>query len=509
MGLALLLNQLYKPITDPTIESIAMRDYYTIKINLPGGIVSPGYLKDILTAAWASGVRKVRFGARQQLLMTVHYEVVRFIEKDLQKLGVSYELNSETYPNIISSYCGEEVFRTGQWLGANEYHSVLDSFDYQPLLKVNISDSNQSFTPFFTGNLNFVSSPEIHFWYLYIRFKQTNTLVRWPELIYTPEIGRLSKIIEDCMLDGISSLETIFETVKKENTYISLPATQELELPSFSLPYYEGFNRYESRTWLGLYRRDELFSVEFLIDLCLLCLKTKVGEICVTPWRSLIIKGIEDIHRTSWSNILGKHNINVRHAANELAWQTEDHTGEGTVLKDYLVRYVEKNDTRTFGLCFGIQTRAKSEVFGSVLIRKRPLFHIAQLSLFNVYDLYYTENFNPNSRKYILFQKGLFKIHLPWQLERLCRQYNTRQTTEHAELVYIENEEIQNVFPAILNIHQCPDCMTIYHPDYGDSLNNIAAGTAFEALPGNYTCPTCGTEKNEFIDIEFPATVLV
>ena len=133
-----------------------MRDYYTIKINLPGGIVSPGYLKNILTIAWESGIRKVRFGARQQLLLTVHYEVVRFIEKELQKLNISYELNTEKYPNIISSYCGEQVFRTGQWLGSNEYHSVLDGFDYQPELKINISDSNQSFTPFFTGNLNFV-----------------------------------------------------------------------------------------------------------------------------------------------------------------------------------------------------------------------------------------------------------------------------------------------------------------------------------------------------------------
>ncbi|MDQ6478382.1 rubredoxin domain-containing protein [Dyadobacter sp. LHD-138] len=487
-----------------------MRDYYTIKINLPGGIVSPGYLKDILTAAWESGLRKVRFGARQQLLMTVHYEVVRFLEKDLQKRGVGYELNSETYPNIISSYCGEEVFRTGQWLGANEYHSVLDSFDYQPLLKVNISDSNQSFTPFFTGNLNFVSSPEPHFWYLYIRSKQSNNLFRWPELIYTNEIGRLAKITEDCMLnEGCQNLETLYDAVKKQTDYISVPATQELELPAFTLPYYEGFNRYESRTWLGLYRRDELFSVEFLIDLCLLCLKTRVGEICATPWKSLIIKGIEDIHRNAWSSILGKHNINVRHAANELAWQTEDHNEDGTILKDYLVRYVEKNDTRTFGLCFGIQTRAKSEVFGSVLIRKRPLFQIAQLSLFSVYDLYFTENFNPNSRKHILFQKGLFKIHLPWQLERLCRQYNTRKTSENTEAFFLEKDEVKSTSPATLTAHQCPNCMTIYHPEYGDILNNIPPKTSFEALPQTYCCPTCGTEKNELTEIQFPAAVLI
>jgi rubredoxin len=487
-----------------------MRDYYTIKINLPGGIVSPGYLKNILAASLKAGVRKVRFGARQQLLMTVHYEDVRSLEKNLQNLHIDYELNSEKYPNIISSYCGEEVFRTGQWLGSNEYHSVLDSFDYQPQLKINISDSNQSFTPFFTGNLNFVSSPEPHYWHLYIRLKQSNALFWWPELIYTNEIGRLSKVLENCMLyQPCENAENLYESVRNTTTYISIPANQELELPAFSLPYYEGFNRYESRTWLGLYRRDELFSVEFLIDLCLLCLKTRVGELCVTPWRSLIIKGIEDIHRSSWSNILGKHNINVRHAANELAWQTEDHTEDGTCLKNFLVRYIEKNDTRTFGLSFGIQTRAKSEVFGSVLIRKRPLISIGQLSLFSVYDLYYTENFNPNSRKHILFEKGLFKIHLPWQLERLCRKFNKGLTFESLETVHSEEDIKPELPPLTIPAYQCPDCMTVYHPEYGDELNHVLPGTSFDLLPDTYSCPTCGTPKNELRPIELQVHALI
>ncbi len=108
-----------------------MRDYYHIKINLPGGIASPGYLKDILSAAWSANVRNVRFGSRQQLLMTVHYEDMRFLESDFKKLGIFYEVNTDRRPNIVSSYCGEEVFRTGQWLNANEYHSVLDSFDFE------------------------------------------------------------------------------------------------------------------------------------------------------------------------------------------------------------------------------------------------------------------------------------------------------------------------------------------------------------------------------------------
>lgn len=486
-----------------------MRDYYNIKINLPGGIASPGYLKDILLAAWNAQVRKVRFGSRQQLLMIVHYEEMKSLEKDLKKLGIRYEINSERLPNIISSYCGEDVFRTGQWLGANEYHTVLDSIDCSPVLKINISDSNQSFTPFFTGNLNFISSPEPHFWYLYIRPKQGNSLYKWRELIYTNEIGRIAKEVEKCMLDEVYlDEEAVYQAVTNTIRYISLPASKELELPAFSLPYYEGFNRYESKTWLGLYRRDELFSIEFLLDLCSLCMKSRIGEICITPWKSLIIKGIEDQYRDEWSRILGKHNINVRHAANELAWQTEDHTDEGTSLKNDLIHYFEKNDTRTFGLCFGIQTRPKSEVFGSVLIKKRPLIKIGQLAIFSLYDLYFTENFNPNSRKFILFEKGLFKIHLPGQLARLCRRFNNRRFADHKEAIKIETEEYK--IPATTySVHQCPHCFTVYDPKFGDLLNNISAGTPFQYLPDHYTCSTCDADKIEMQEIILAETVQV
>lgn len=483
-----------------------MRDYYTLKVNLPAGIVSPGTLQTVLSLAHEAKVRKVRFGARQQLLMTVHYEDMRFLEKDLKHHQISYELNTEQYPNIISSYCGEDVFRTGAWLRESEYHTVLDQFDYQPQLKINLSDSNQSFTPFFTGNLNFIASPEPHFWYLYVRPKQSNRLFRWPELIYTSDVGRLARAVEETLLaHGFQGDNWLYKTVTTGQPFITQSATQEVELPEFSLPYYEGFNRYGERSWLGLYRRDEQFSIAFLLDVCALCLKTRIGEICSTPWKSLIIKGIEEKDRTKWSYVLGRHSINVRHAANELAWQTEDHTEEGTHVKNHLLRYFEKNDTRTFGLCFGIQTRPKSEVFGSILVRRRPLVQLARLPLFSVYDLYFTENFNPNSRTYVLFDKGLLKFQLAAQIDRLCRKFSTRRLSESLDLQYSKAEEPEPPVKTLSVIHQCPHCFTAYAAQYGDPMRSIPIGVPFDTLPSTYECPTCNAPKEDFklVHIDF------
>ncbi len=474
-----------------------MRDYFIFKINLMGGIVSPGLLYKILKAALNLGIGNVRFGARQQLLIQVHNDEVVLFQKELAKLDVNFETNTDQFPNVISSYCGEEVFRTGQWLGTNEYHTILDGLGTDARLKINISDSNQSFTPFFTGNLNFISSPEPHYWYLYIRPKQQNTVHKWPELIYTNHIGKLSSALEKSLLQSTEfDLDRLFKTLKKSIRPISLPITQELILPSFSLPYYEGFNRYESRTWLGLYSRNEQFSVPFLLEVCDLCLKSRIGEICTTPWRSLIIKGIEDSYREQWSDILSKHHINVRHAASELAWQTEDDNEIGAQLKKELISYIAKEDTRTFGLCFGIQTRPKSEVFGSVLIRKRPLFSLGSFSLGYVYDIYHTEHFNPNSRNYFPFELGLLKSQLPNQLVRICRRFNNLRLIKSQNNFSKEQPPVPKSELA-RSVYQCPNCFTVYDEHYGDPSQGILANTTFEDLPEDYCCSTCETPKSE------------
>ena len=45
----------------------------------------------------------------------------------------------------------------------------------------------------------------------------------------------------------------------------------------------------------------------------------------------------------------------------------------------------------------------------------------------------------------------------------------------------------------------CKVCSMIYDPAVGDPDSGIAAGTAFEAIPDDWTCPICGTRKANFI----------
>uniref|UniRef100_A0A7C4AHQ0 Rubredoxin n=1 Tax=Fundidesulfovibrio putealis TaxID=270496 RepID=A0A7C4AHQ0_9BACT len=44
----------------------------------------------------------------------------------------------------------------------------------------------------------------------------------------------------------------------------------------------------------------------------------------------------------------------------------------------------------------------------------------------------------------------------------------------------------------------CNVCGYVYDPAEGDPENGVSAGTAFDKLPDDWTCPVCGAGKDEF-----------
>ena len=50
--------------------------------------------------------------------------------------------------------------------------------------------------------------------------------------------------------------------------------------------------------------------------------------------------------------------------------------------------------------------------------------------------------------------------------------------------------------------YKCSVCGYIYDPAVGDPDNGVDAGTAFEDLPDDWTCPDCGVEKDMFEPLE-------
>jgi rubredoxin len=302
-----------------------------------------------------------------------------------------------------------------------------------------------------------------------------------------------------------ASGDTLYTIVHAKENFVTQPITEELLLPNFALPYYEGFNRYANKTWLGIYRRDELFPVAFLKEVCLICRKTKIGQLYITPWKSLIIKGIDSADRKLWDLVLGKYRINVRHASNELNWQVEDLSEEALTLKRYIIRHFDRDDVRTYGLCFAIKTQPKTGLFGSVIIRKKENESYNQRRAFDRYDILYTRDFKPNSKEVVLFRKDVEKENLGVYLVSLCKYFYEQQNEADIVLHHIYRDEevkAKEETGKIITVYQCRHCLSIYDENYGDESNNISPQTSFAALAATYECPVCNAPKEDFMPIK-------
>lgn len=474
---------------------------HIIKINLPGGFVSAGDLYEMLVIAENASASHVRFGNRQQLFFTIAADQLEDMEMDMLRAGIDYEVDADEFPNIISSYVCDTIFSQESWLREGVYKDVFDLFNYRPRLKINLIDRHQTFIPFFSGNFNFISSDVSNYWYLYIRFPKTSQFYCWPSLIYSDDIPLISKKAEELILanrllfyDQPQVDEQLFANMLTASANLPLQAiTGPLRLPDFYLPYYEGFNKYANRYWLGIYRRNELFGTDFLKEACNLCLKTRVGQFYTTPWKSILIKGIEQADRAQWGQILDKYRLNIRHASNELNWQIEDICEEGLELKKQLVRELEEADVRTYRLSFTIKTRPKTGLLGSIIIK------LEETS--GLYEIWHTIDFNPNTNECFNYKKRVNRNELSRQLINLCHEYYNLANYKSRQTHSVTDEAEEHADHHHL-LYQCKYCKTVYDETYGDELNNIPAGTGFEAVGDDYSCSVCESAKDSFELIE-------
>jgi rubredoxin len=473
-----------------------MTGQHIVKVNLPGGYVSAGEFDEILAVAEDAGAQHIRFGNRQQLYFTVEAAQLDDLITDLLRVGIAYEIDADQYPNIISSYVCDSIFSQDSWLKEGVYRDIFDLFRHQPKLKINIADRHQTFVPLFSGNLNFISADISNYWYCYIRFPKTSQFYCWPLLIYSDDIPQVSLKAEELILknkglfyDKAVVDEHLFYTMLSAQLDVAAqPVTEALQVPDFYLPYYEGFNSYNNQYWLGIYRRNELFALPFLKDLCNLCLKNRIGQIYTTPWKSLLIKGIDHKHRSDWGAILNKHRLNIRHAANELNWQVDDLSDDGLALKQQLVREFEEADLRTYRLSFVIKTRPKSGLLGSIIIKAQPS---------GTFEILHTVNFNPNVKASVSYKKRVKRENLSAELIALCDHYYSLTDTQ-TTINLLPAEEKPDIPAPTHAVYECRHCKTIYDSTYGDEFNRVAPGTAFENLGDEYTCPVCDSDKECF-----------
>lgn len=471
------------------------------RILVKGGVLSPSELKQIVELAELAGLDALMFGSRQDILLPTDKDLSE-IAQDFPQLSIE-NLSANVYQNILCSYVSADIFPGTSWLSSAMYLYVLEQFAEPQKLEINISDPKQRLVPLFTGHLNFIASNVEDYWHFYVRLPHWPKPEAFPVLIYSWDMARIAKAIEN-LNEPISDPHGLFNYLNRTLETNSRVPQEALQVPSYTFPYYEGMNRFNvDQYWLGLYWRNNRYDLKFLKALCDLCFECKIGKICITPWKSFIVKGIHQKYEVAFQKLLGRFGINERHSSLEMNWHIPASDDEAMDLKRFIVRNFDQNDISTYGLTFGI-TSTYGINFTSILIQRNPQPRVVQhFQVRPTYNVLYAKNFDPNTLEYLTYAQDVDKIELPGLLMELSRLY-----FDGLGVVAKENKPLVVPTPTLHahavsdhEVYRCPNCLSVYDMRYGDALQGIPAGIAFAALPEEYTCGVCETEKGAFVEL--------
>ncbi|WP_108244294.1 rubredoxin [Muricauda brasiliensis] len=469
------------------------------RILISGGITSPGELKDSVAMLEAAGLSEVYFGSRQDLLFPLDNKHKGQLEKTSKyKTDI---VADRSYQNIVCSYVSADIFDGTHWLKGSTYLYLLEQFDFVPRLKINITDPKQRLVPIFSGNLNFVASEDEDYWYLNILLPHWKKSAYYPVLIYSWDIVSVCRAVEEVYhaMDNVDQLFTLLNQKLQANNNKTIK--KELQIPFVTFPYYEGMNRMGiDQYWLGLYWRNNRYDLQFLKEFCGFCLDNSIGKICITPWKSFIVKGISKESRPELERFLGQKGINVRHSQLEMNWHLPVDDQEALELKQYLVNNFDQNDISTYGLTFGISKDVgKQSHFSSIVIEKNPTTQIGlDFEVKPTYNVCYFKDFDPNTRQYLIYAQDVDKKELPNLLIELSKAYFQQLGQEKNTI--IKKKDTKEREPK--QVYQCQKCLTVYDYEVGDSKFGIEPNTKFTDVPEEYTCSVCGSEKMVFEPVE-------
>ncbi|MEN9444787.1 MAG: hypothetical protein RIS47_1677 [Bacteroidota bacterium] len=480
-----------------------------IKIFVPGGRLATDSLSHLLETCRLAQVSHFQFGRRQEIILCLPEKQLPYL---IQNLG---EFDYDTGPhgsyakhNVITSALAENLCSSNYWIRGGIFLDILDTINWTPSIRVNITDLKQDLVYSFTGDINLIPSDERNFWHIYLRNRIGGDLFYLPSVIHSDDIHRLVRSYEEIHKDTHISLEAKISHLEEvlADRLQAISIAPHIKVAEFF--NYEGIHPYaEGKNWIGLYKRETRFSLQDLAAIVSLCRQHQIGHIYTTPWKTILIKEITDAQLTDWKLLLAQSDLNIGQSYAELNWQINDFDDEAQHLKAFLRRELVAHDISSNGVIIGINNN-KNYSFSHVIIEKNTFPVRIGTEELASYTIYIRKDFNPTFNEFEVFRKWIVKSSLINILKQVFTLYYEKAYREYATFTaqpMNTGKQRQNAdSPTDATIHQCPHCQTRYLSEIGDSSQEIPAGTPFAQLPYYYRCPICDTEKFEFVKVLNP-----
>ena len=466
-----------------------------ILIAVPGGALSPGLLRELARFAHQNRVDRIRVTHRQGLAL----RFPSHIHPRLQ-LPAEFRELSEASDNAMSSVWACHPENSFAWINESRLLELLRSLPKQEGFSIALSEPRAKLPGLWESDLDFAASPVAEHWRL--SWRQKGKRIFLDSLVPSHLLSSVASLL---MADLSSENGATIDLSEKIQNKFSKSMLENISSESAGLPgialSQEGFLEDRGSYQLGIFRNNHNFSALFLDELGYLCRKNQIGKIYLTPMHGILIKNIPRESKAEWSELMSRHNINLRHNQNELGFRM----GVAELsLRSYLLSQLDKHDLSLGSQICSIERDAKRpwELFSSdlaVVLKKAMLF--------NQYDLFVRQNGAEDSEKNSFRHLGRF-VNRRELAQAFCEALKERRLfeTSGSSAQQKERQEATESTQArafqLRQGQQCPDCGFLYEEDFGDPLSLLPAGTPWAQTPENYECPVCACPKESFISIK-------
>ncbi len=459
-----------------------------------GGRVPLSVLRRAAEIAMVYGNGNLRLGSRQEIILCAIPSSNRDrVRRDLGSLLLEHHPRR---PNIVTTraVCGRGD-RT-PWLSDGAFDSVLAQFASPPAFPVNLSDPRQCHLPLYTGQINFIGSPEPSFWRVSFHAKGQLRPVLLSAAVHSDGVAAATFVIQQAILrDNATNLPELQRNLEECLGSMLRDVDSDHRPPREENRPIVGFDRdgaSEAYT-LGIPVFGQPLPGQFLVDLCLAARKESIATAGVTPWQSLLIHGIPASASTVFERLLIQHRISL----NTGAWNnvciegflTPDAVREGRDLITAL------NDACPYSgsLSIGLTELSATVPDTPIVVRADSRTTRWPFRPQPRYTVYVRENFERFNLMLIPRASGVNVGGLIDAVLELVDYFGTGQRAAASPPV-----SAIGVRSGML-VHQCMECRTEYSEQFGDPLGGIDAGTPFAELPSDWNCPTCGAPQSKYI----------
>lgn len=458
---------------------MAKRKSETLILQTAGGLLSAPLLRQLADTARANGAGRVRATCRQELILDgLPPHRVRDVWSMLP--NERFRLDREDHePNIVTTAPVAGIRPGRDWLTPGVFQDLLADLPFRPQLPVSIADPVQPFLPSRMGQVSFLAMEQPDTWALEVVLPNATDTWRAPGTLHahdlSPAIERIQRFYLRPTGDPAVELFTRLEDLLRSDN----GPVEEVTVPSYAPPGHAA----------SLPMPEDGWPATFLQELAVWALQRDNVTLSLTPWRTLLVRGIEEEDTRTVARLCAVNRI-PREAS---PWHTHvlatpECTADAHALCDALTRVSPTNP----GVSLAVTSNAGSLDTHLHLERRRPA------TLGGLRPARYTLTLRDlDNTRATTAERVIEGLHLPEVTTEILAWLDLRSALlappESVPATPMETK------PAPTHDHHtCMDCLTVYDSDFGDPLAHIAPGVPFESLPDEWQCPTCGAPATQF-----------